>query len=143
MLGLGQCCAAWGGIPDTWTLNYRALGRELKEAKSLRVPPPPPVLRECFSYSPKFSSANVAGLSRLSDEAVLMVIKAPLPCLASSSGCQSGRVMYDCPDKGSRGLREKRGWGCRWWEKSHCWDHHPARHWGPEQEPEVPLDWLV
>lgn len=42
-----------------------------------------PSLQECFSYSPKFSSANVAGLSRLSDEAILMVINVPrtLLCL--------------------------------------------------------------
>lgn len=78
----------------TWALYYRALGRELKEAKSLLVPPPPPLLPECFSYSPKFSSANVAGLSRLSDEAILMGMKVPVPCSASSLCCQSGCVVH-------------------------------------------------
>jgi len=127
----------------TWTLNYRALGRELKEAKSLRIPPPPPVLWECLSYSPKFSSASVAGLSRLSDEGVLMVIKVPLPCSASSSDCQRGCVIYGCViygclNKRSRGLRGKSGWGCRRREKTDGWHHQPARCWAPEQQPDVP-----
>lgn len=48
-------------------------------------------------------------------------------------------VIYGRPDKGSCGLRGKRGWGYRRWEKTDRWDHHPAQHWGPEQQPDVPL----
>lgn len=54
------------------------LGRELKEA---RVPPPRPILRECFSYSPKFSSANVTRLSTLNDEAILILTESHRPAL--------------------------------------------------------------
>lgn len=97
----------------------------IKGGQRLPVPPPHPILRECFSYSPKFSSANVTRLSTLNDEAILILTESHCPALVQAWAIKDA-VIKGCPDKGFHGLGGRRGGNPGLWEKADPQHHRPA-----------------